>query len=246
MNDLKIINSVSILPEILKGKEIEMDIMVELPNKERVNLEFYSSYSLPKEIKSSMYLTKEYANQLNRGEDYTLIKRIEQINFIKENDLRESKFIQHFCLIDKEDLQARMLEEYLELSIVNLELNKTIRYNWGKKFELWCSLMNATTIEEMEIIAKKRPILKEVLEEMKRFSENKPVQAIFTKERMYRSEINYAKKEGLEQGIEQGASAKQIEIAKNLFSTDLTMKEISNVTGLSEAELITIQGNGVK
>lgn len=147
LKGLKITNSVKLLENIIAGKEIEMDIMVKLPDKTKINLEFYSSYSLPKEIKSSMYITKEYSGQLAKGEDYNLIKKVEQINFINRDTLRkDDKAIKTFCLIDKENLSNKMLEEYLELTIVNVASVKQKVYNKGNKnFELWRQFIGAKT-----------------------------------------------------------------------------------------------------
>ena len=43
--------------------------------------------------------------------------------------------------------------------------------------------------------------------------------------------------EGFEQGIEQGHKTTQLEIAKKLLQTDLSMNDISNITGLSVLEI---------
>ncbi len=73
---------------------------------------------------------------------------------------------------------------------------------------------------------------------MKRFSNNESVKTFFTKERMHKSELSYARQEG--------ATNKQIEIAQTMLDAGEAIKKVSSYTGLSNEELLAIQGGGTK
>ena len=55
--------------------------------------------------------------------------------------------------------------------------------------------------------------------------------------------LQNAKKQGIEQGIEQGETRKALEIAKNLLAQGLDLQTISNVTGLSEQQIQSLLSN---
>ena len=57
-------NNVVLTSEVINGKNMEMDIKVELPNKSIVNLEFYSIYGEGSETKSFMYASKIISSEL--------------------------------------------------------------------------------------------------------------------------------------------------------------------------------------
>ena len=73
-------------------------------------------------------------------------------------------------------------------------------------------------------------------EEVKRLSEIRLMSNLEEK-----SALHYAreegKKEGREEGKEQGIKEKQIEIAKKLKKQKMSIKQIAEITGLSEEEI---------
>jgi predicted transposase/invertase (TIGR01784 family) len=65
---------------------------------------------------------------------------------------------------------------------------------------------------------------------------------MYTKEELERNTIledekKEAREEGIKEGIKEGAINKQIEIAKNLLSMNLSIEQIKEATGLTKEEL---------
>ncbi len=50
-----------------------------------------------------------------------------------------------------------------------------------------------------------------------------------------------AKKEGIEQGIKQGAKEKQLEIAKNMLNKNIDINTISEITSLTKEEIESLK-----
>jgi len=232
----KIINSIVLTSEKIKGKKIEMDIKVELPSGKEVNLEFYSYYDESSEIKSFIYISKLFGNQLKRGEDYNLIHKVNQIKFVYEDKIRKDEIpVKRYLVVNKDNPNDFILGNMFEIDIVNLAIKRNLDYNgYNEGFEVWRKLMGANTYEEMKNAVKGKTILEEALKEMERFSNNEEVQDYFTKERLQRSQMNTAKKEGLKEGIEEGIKQSQIEIAKNMLQEKCDIDLITKVTGLSK------------
>ena len=71
------------------------------------------------------------------------------------------------------------------------------------------------------------------MEELERLSENDEFRVLYDAEKMRRKEINSARLDG----YDDGAKAKEIEIAKNLLKDGIPIEVVSKNTGLSVEEL---------
>ncbi len=238
----EITNSVVITSELIKGKKVEMDIRVKLPDEEIVNLEFYSVYDDMSEIKSFMYITKVFSSQLKSGEIYGNIKRIKQINFIYEDRVRkDDKVIKRYAVINRDDPFDYILRNNFEIDIVNLANKNELAYNGiNEGLADWIKFIGAKAKEEMQQISKGKHILEEALREMERFSNNEEIQDLFSIEMMEKSREKYNKEKAEEEAKkreEKGARNKAIEIAKKMLKENLDIELISRVSGLSKQEL---------
>ena len=66
----------------LKDKSVRSDLVVIIDNTIFVNLEMYSVFTKNSLKKSKYYIMRIYSSQLNRGDNYTKIKIVTQINFV--------------------------------------------------------------------------------------------------------------------------------------------------------------------
>ena len=71
------------------------------------------------------------------------------------------------------------------------------------------------------------------MEELERLSENDEFRVLYDAEKMRRKEINSARLDG----YDDGAKAKEIEIANNLLKNGISIDLVSESTGLSVEEL---------
>lgn len=180
----KITNSVVLTSELIRSKKIEMDIKVELPNGKEINLEFYSFYDKASEVKSFIYITKLFSNQLNIGTKYSMAHEVNQINFIYDDKMRkDSNIIKRYLVMNKDNANDFILKNLFEIDIVNIAKNKDFAYNKiNKGLADWIKFMGATSYEEMVKASAGKPILEEALKEMERFSNNQDVSAYFTRD----------------------------------------------------------------
>lgn len=81
----------------------------------------------------------------------------------------------------------------------------------------------------------------EVAKELKRLTEDAYTIGLYDEEeerkRIENSIKITAKKQGLEQGIRQGAKERETSIAKNLLKLGMPIKDIVKVTGLSKSQI---------
>ncbi len=123
--------------------------------------------------------------------------------------------------------------------MISIDKNKKISYTSDKKkgFEIWRRFIGSETLKEAEEIAKGNPMLEGALEEMKRFSGYKGAQDYSREQLLIESRLNEAE----QNGIEQGATERNFEIAKNLLSLKIDINSISKATGLSLEQLKSLE-----
>lgn len=117
-----------------------------------------------------------------------------------------------------------------------LELPKVPEEFDGSKLCEWAKFFTSTNMEEFNMCAEKNPKIKKAVGVLKEFSEDEKNQYIadeIEKARRDRiAEIEFGRKKGLAEGIEQGEAKKQIEIAENMLKNSLAADVISSCTSL--------------
>ena len=116
-----------------------------------------------------------------------------------------------------------------------------IRYNGDNKEEAYLSLFTATSYEELrEIAGDDKEVLK-IVDELERLGLDDKFGLAYDNEMMQKKMINTARNwgydDGKAEGLEEGARAKEIEIAKNLLKDGIPIEVVSKNTGLSVEEL---------
>ena len=233
LNNIKIINSVNVTKANINKKDFELDIVVELENKNKINIEMYTKYDNNSETKSLMYVTSLLSKELLKGETYDKVKGISQINFVKGNRIhKDNQAIKRYLIMNEDNPSDIILDKLLEIIIVDVDLKSKNKYN-KDGFEKYRRLIGAETIEEMEEIVKGEEIMEEIVEDMKKYSVDDIFKGMFHPSRLLQSQLNTAREEGLAQGKEE-----EIEkIARTMLKEKIDINIISKITGLSIEEI---------
>ncbi|HIT38010.1 MAG TPA: hypothetical protein IAB59_06015, partial [Candidatus Onthousia faecipullorum] len=120
---------------------------------------------------------------------------------------------------------------------VYLDNYKGIRYNGDNKEEAYLSLFTATSYEELREIAGDDKEALKIVDELERLGLDDKFGLAYDNEIMQKKMINTARSWGYDDGKEDGARAKEIEIAKNLLKNEVSIDIVSESTGLSVEEL---------
>lgn len=235
LKDLKITNSVKLDLKTIKSKQYELDIKALLPSGNIVNIEFYSCYNELSERKSFMYIADLYSNELKRGEDYNLLKRVSQINFMKHDYIHKSKeAIRKYLIIDEANPKDFITPDLFQIYIINIDKkNKKSYNNVRNDFYKWLDLINAETIEERESIAKGNKIMESVVKKMEEFSETPGYNHFFSKENYDLNMKRYYEKKAKEKGLEEG----KLETAKSMLQDNMPIENIMKYTNLTKEEI---------
>ena len=200
-----------------------------------ISIEMNQFPSEETKYKDRLYVYALLAKSLNSGEDIKK-KKVIQINFNKEKHPYVSKG--SFYLMDK--VTNREIKDF-EIYEVYLENYKGIRYNGDNKEEAYLSLFTATSYEELREIAGDDKEALKIVDELERLGLDDKFGLAYDNEIMQKKMINTARSwgydDGKADGLEEGAKAKEIEIAKNLLNIGTPKEDIIKVTGLSKEEL---------
>ena len=178
-------------------------------------------------------------------------KKIYQLNINAHKD--DNKFGEDVYYLMSKKTNKKLLDNYA-IYVKNLEYYHDLYYTKHKKLtkrEMWLVALTSSSFSELyEIITK---LLKEdkaikFMESVIIMSQDEVILKDWERRQLDElveyTTIENAKKDGIpqgiEQGIEQGITQNKNEIAKKMLAKNMNISDISEVTGLSEDEIISL------
>lgn len=232
----------------------EVDVSYET-NKILINIEFNRSNGIITRNKNEAYVCGLYLRQLPNSDSYKLLKPIIQINIDAYDYYNQNKFLYKSMLMET---NLHLIESeniiiyHIALPILREMDYNSIRSDEDRLKELLYILV-CEDKEELDKLYEGDKLMSEVRKELQRNTAAIDQFLYYNKEELERLDLEEARRlameegtkvgfekghdEGFEQGIEQGHKTTQLEIAKKLLQTDLSMNDISNITGLSVLEI---------
>ena len=178
-----------------------LDVLVELNDNSKVNIELQIKMLEAWDKRSLFYLAKMFTEDLRRGEKYHRLKKCICINIVDFHVDEEPAYHRVYRLRDKEGHEfSGMFEVHI------IELGKELK--GGTALDDWIRLINAKTKEELNMIRTMNPGILEAIEEVKAMSLRKGLRALYEvrlkemRDRMARED--YVRGEGREAGKAEG------------------------------------------
>ena len=180
--------------------------------------------------------SKAYVNQLEKGEDYKLLRPVYSLNLVNgvfEKDLPEDEFYHFYQLVHE-----RHTEKVIEgLHIVFVELPKFTPRNWGEKkmMVLWLRFMTEINERTKEVPAElaENPYIEKAIALME-------ISAMTEQERyVYEKNLDSISMERtiVNASIEKGKAEEKLETAKRLKNLGVGIDIIEKGTGLTQEEI---------
>ena len=223
----------------VESKNEVLDLKVELDDGEICNLEIQLANK--KNFKERMldYWARLYSGQLEKGDDYTKLKRtilIAIVNFNIKEFINEEYHTR--WQIREEKNKELILTNDFEIHIIEIEKAiKALKENKQDKIAQWMSFFDNPNSLEVKNMSEENEDINEALEQLRKLSSNKQLREIIEREerieRDRRAELQFA--------IEEGENKKQLEIAKRMLEKGKDIEEIIEITELSEEEINKIK-----
>lgn len=233
--------------DILDKKAGILDIKVEINENQICDVELQVANERNIEHRSVYYMGKLVAEQLNKREEYSKLKKTIVINLLNFSYYKRNSYHQ----IAHMKFEKTKEEEYVDLGYVEedqiatediemhfIEMPKLRKKKGEKKTKLeqWLWLLIGEE-EKIEMASKENKEIKKALEILDEMSMNEKeweeYQSRFMAELDYNSGIATARADG----EKEGAKNEKIEIAKKLLKIGMKLKQIEEVTGVTVEEL---------
>ena len=212
-----------------------------------INLECNNGYWDGLIERNDAYFGKLKGELLSKGEEYSKKIKVIQINFDIFNNFEE-------CL-GKENISAFKMKN--NENIVETETSSKIHIDMIKSYNKYLNEEELTKLDkelvilmlddylEIKKLAEGDEELMEVADKLYELTDNIDNIGLYDPEKRRKEEealkieyhSNIAREEGIEKGIEQGASNEKQSIAKNLLKDGLSISKICEYTGLTKSQI---------
>ena len=219
-----------------------LDVKATTSNNEIINIEIQlkNEYNMIK--RSLFYWSKLYSEQLNEGEDYSVLKRTICINILNFKYLKTRKFHSGYRL--KEIYSNEELTDVAEIHFIEIP---KLEEGTDEKDMLvaWIEFLKNPESEKVRSLEMSIDEIREAKDELIRMSNDDTQRELYEmraktlKDKI--SALNEAERKGIkkgrQEGIKEGEKSKAIEIAKSLINIGLDKETISKSTGLTLSEI---------
>ena len=211
-----------------------LDIITELDEKEKCNIEMQLIDKNNIIERMLYYWPKMYTRQIKAGDDYNKLEKTIVILIADFNikGLEEVEYHSTWKIIETNSVKKLILTDKFELDIIEL-LKIKGRENEKDQLLDWLIFLENPESERVTRKMEENENLKEAVEKLDRISEDEKMQRIIElREKAIRDEhAIYAK--GVDDGIEKGI----MKIAKSMLKKGMNVSDIIEITGLTKEEI---------
>ena len=223
--------------DYIEDKFSRLDVKATTSNDEVINIEIQlkNEYNMIK--RSLYYWSKLYSEQLNEGEDYSILKRTICINILNFKYLKTRKFHSAYRL--KEIYSNEELTDVAEIHFIEIPKLEDC-YDEKDMLVPWIEFLKDPESEKVRNLEMSIEEIRQAKDELIKMSNDDIQRELYEmraktlKDKI--SALNEAERKGIQKGIQEGEKKKAIEIAKSLLDV-LDVQTISLKTGLSVDEI---------
>ena len=232
------------IKEFAVDKEIVLDVQVEDENKRKFDIEVQvaSHSAFPNRVLH--YWSELYSAQLRIGNDYTLLRPVTSIIITEFSIFPKLKNVHNvFQLTAMEDPSFVLTDD---LQIHFLRLSELLKGRWEslqkvhRKLQHWINFFvfgTTKTEDEMAQIVENDTIIQDAYRELARFSANPEMREKERRRQRYLADYNLSMGAAKAEGKAEGKAERDISIAQTMKAKGFSVADISDITGLSAAEV---------
>ena len=222
-------------PEMIKkniyAKGQVLDVLVKADDK-LVNIEINSGFYEGMHRRNLGYIGSKYSEEVKVGETYFDMNDVIQINFTWSLPKKYPILGEYFLI----DINTRIkFVDNFSIYEYNMDKIKKLWYSGDKEYEFLAIL--DFDEEELEKVGNGDLYMKEFKKKIQSLNESREYKEFLSAEEDARKTNNTFKEIGRREGVEIGKSERNIEIARNLLKKNMSIQDISEVTGLPLSEI---------
>jgi predicted transposase/invertase (TIGR01784 family) len=222
-----------------------VDVMCEDRDKNRFIIEMQLAHEKAFDRRVLYYAARAYCSQRTKDKPY---KDLKDVYFLAITDFtpfpNKKNWISHIGLTDLHTNEHYI--KAIQLFFMQLPLFKktkkdlsrmTVREKWAYFFKY----ADETKEEDLEKIIGKDTIIKRAYDELNRFAWSEQALNEYESVEMKKFADQAIQEAAYERGEKRGEKKKALEIAQNMLQQNLSAKQISTLTGLSEKEIKSLK-----
>lgn len=218
-----------------REKSKQVDLLLKMGNK-NINIEISNTTSPGRRERDLVYLSKIHGEQLKYKAKYEDIGYSWQIRF-NNISCNDGKLIKTYYLTS-DDEERNIYSEKFRIDDIDLVAAKKIEYNEdNEKLLRWCRILTAKSREEIVLEIGDKLMDKDsrekLLKEVEKNSSDKEIYDIYEKYSTFEME----RADELSNMLKKNTKDNAIKTAKRMLEKKMDIKDILDVTDLSEEEL---------
>ena len=247
ITDIRIIGNTRLNKEFLRSKGGRLDILAETENRELINIEMQLTNYRDMVRRTLFYSSKLFHGSIQSGEDFKELKRTITINILDFHldELAEiPDFHSTFHFYETIRRKVR-LTDAIELHFIELPKFRNAAKDWREPLHRWLHFLEEKLPQnELEAMMEMDEMIRKAEERLEYLSSDEETIRLYEWREHARIEwnswLNDAKRQGMEEGMEQGAQQRNNEIALALLRKGLDPALIAEVTGLEMDEILKL------
>ena len=258
ITDLELLDK-ELTKDTITDKTGILDVKLRLKDETTIDIEIQNSWSAEFIPRTLFYWSKMYIEGFKEGQAYTSLTRCITINLVSQGFNLNSAVHSAYNILEQHSYQQ--LTDLLEIHFLNLSAAQEIDIQntpveKQQKLINWLRFIATDDKEERAMIATTSPVLQMLNEKVDVLTLSPLERKLYESRMKLKSDIATISevqfKSGLERGIHEGiergkslglaegARQKALETARNLLQFGLSVKNIAQATGLTQAEVEAI------
>ncbi|MFD0712808.1 Rpn family recombination-promoting nuclease/putative transposase [Paenibacillus sp. GCM10027626] len=245
ITDVSIVGDTKLARELIEDKESILDILCEVEDREKVNVEMQVRRFERMDLRSLFYVGKLLTDSLQNGQPYQNLMRSIGINILDHNYLPLEKYHSTFHLYEDEE-RHYMLSDILELHFIECPKFRRLPFNINDPLHRWLRFLEqGTPAEQMEELMKVDEVIKEAEARLSYLASDEETRRRYAmREKALHDRASWledARTAGLKEGFEQGIEKGNRKTALKMLEEGLDITLIGRITGLSENEIMQLK-----
>ncbi|GHT15316.1 transposase [Planctomycetales bacterium] len=215
-----------------------LDVKIHTKSGKIIDVEIQVDDDTPMEERILYYVSKMVPQQIGKGNDYAVIKRVINVVITDFILIHDSKLYHNTYRLYDEKSCSRFTDL---LEIHTLELPKLPGKNDKTALWNWLQFFRSNKEEELSMLAKKSPQIKKAVGVLMELSADERTRLLYEEREKIRMDHSAGMRYVEQRGWNAGKLEGETNIARNLLKMNLPFDDIAAATGLSRSEIEKLQ-----
>lgn len=244
IKEIEIKEEVNLLKLTNDEKGGRLDLQARLDNGNIINIEMQMRDEHNIIERSTVYASKVVSQELNVGNDYAEMPKVIMVNILNFNIFKYKEYVSESMLVLKEHREYE-ISDLVKYYYIELPKYRKAKADMNNKLDQWLALIDDTDWGKIEMAEEKNKTIKSALDDMEYLTGDAEIKRLAELRESSRIDkwfaMSYGRKQGRKEGEKIGENKAKKETAKRMLKRNMPIKDIIELTGLTQEELEKIK-----